>query len=46
MEDILGTRQYRNRTEFLVKWKGYPMSECTWEPSDNLENAPEVIAKF
>ena len=46
VEDIVGSRLHRNRTEFLVKWKGYPMSECTWEPETNLENAPVIIARF
>ena len=22
--------------EFLVKWAGYPLSEATWEPFENL----------
>ena len=24
------------REEFLVKWVGYPLSEATWEPFENL----------
>ena len=26
----------RGGEEFLVKWVGYPLSEATWEPFDNL----------
>ena len=46
VEDIVGSRLHRNKTEYLVKWVGYPMSECTWEPESNLTNAPEIVARF
>ena len=22
--------------EYLIKWQGCPLQDCTWEPSDNL----------
>ena len=46
VEDIIGSRMYRNRQEFLVKWKGYPISECTWEPHSNLENAQLILKRY
>ena len=30
---------------FLVKWKGYPMSDNSWEPQENL-HADELITEF
>ena len=26
----------KGKEEFLVKWVGYPLSEATWEPFENL----------
>lgn len=33
------------QVEYLIKYKGYPDSENTWEPSDNLE-CPKIIANY
>ena len=32
--------------QYLVKWKGYPHEESTWEPACNLEHAAEAVAEF
>lgn len=29
-----------------VKWLGYPESESTWEPIENLTNCIDVVIKF
>ncbi|VDM44502.1 unnamed protein product [Toxocara canis] len=34
------------RVHYLVKWKGYPMSENTWEPPTNLVNCKELIREY
>jgi hypothetical protein len=36
----------KKRVEYLVFWKGYPPSEATWEPLDNLEGATELVENF
>ena len=43
VETILDTRKRYGKQEFLVKWKGYPPYENSWEPEENLTNAPEVV---
>ena len=32
--------------EYLVKWKGYPECDASWEPLKNLDNVAEAIAEF
>ena len=47
VEQILGMKQMGrvHKTHYLVKWKGYPTSDNSWEPEKNL-NAEELITKF
>ena len=46
VSEILDSRIHRRRLEYLVHWQGYDVSERTWEPASNLENAPEMIREF
>jgi hypothetical protein len=32
--------------QHLIKWKGYPMDEFSWENSSNLENNKRILAAF
>jgi hypothetical protein len=46
VERILSSRGSGARARFLVKWKGYPDWEATWEPRAALRQAKEALEEF
>ena len=46
MEKIIDKRYINGKLEYKIKWVGYPMSECTWEPVRNLANVKPMIKEF
>ena len=46
MERVLQERQRKQKTKFLVKWKGYDISEAIWEPKPHLKNAQTAFKQF
>jgi len=46
-EIILKHRRIKDQgIQYQVKWKGYPVSEATWEPEANLTHAKELIQDY
>merc|ERR1712088_785421 len=43
---ILDKRKNGRNYEYLVQWKGHTADENTWEASEDLEGAGDMIRKF
>ena len=46
VESIIAKRGSGARAQYLVKWKGYPHWESTWEKPSAVAKAPEAMAEF
>jgi hypothetical protein len=46
VEQILDSRLFRCQLQYVVLWKGYPISEATWEPTHHLTHAPDIVRAF
>jgi hypothetical protein len=45
VEAILDHRTVRKRRQFLIKWKGYSVTEASWENEDQL-SCPDLLAEY
>ena len=46
IEKILDRRKIRDKYQYKIKWEGYTMTQCTWEPIENLKNALYLVEEF
>ena len=46
VERILGKKTISGTVHYLVKWKGYNISESTWKPKQNLKNCARTLQCF
>jgi hypothetical protein len=46
VEKILDVKKIRGKLKWYVKWEGYSMEECTWEPKKNLKGAGLALEEF
>jgi len=46
VERVLDSRKRYRRLWYLVQWAGHNYVNTSWEPAENLENAPDLVADF
>ena len=46
VEAIIGRRQRKQQTEYLVKWQGESKRQATWEPVANLDQVQGLIHQY
>ena len=46
VENILSKKIKNGKTYYKVKWKNYSKEEASWEPEENLKNAPAIVSEF
>ena len=46
VERIVGRRTFQGKIHYLIKWFGYPPSQNTWEPEENLINIAKMVDEF
>ena len=46
MEYVVDSQYKGKHLEYLVHWKGWSETDCTWEPVSNLGNATVTVRDF
>jgi transposase InsO family protein len=46
VEKILTRRGEAHQRQYLIKWKNFPMEDCSWEVESNLKNSKRILAAF
>src|SRR6266511_1713065 len=46
VKEVLNSRLFRQKIQYLVKWEDYGVEHNTWEYLDHLNNAPDKVAEF
>ena len=46
IEKILSKRKIKGKYQYKIKWEGFPLDKCTWEPVENLECAKDLLDEF
>ena len=45
--ELIITRKIKGKKKFyLIKWEGYPITGCSWEPISHLSNVNNMVKEF
>ena len=45
--EFIITRKIKGKKKFyLIKWEGYPITDCSWEPISHLSNINDMVKEF
>lgn len=45
--EFIITRRIKGKKKFyLIKWEGYPITVCSWEPVSHLTNVSDMVKNF
>ena len=45
--EFIITRKIKGKKKFyLIKWEGYPITDCSWEPISHLSNVNDMVREF
>ena len=46
VEKIITRKSKGKNTLYLIKWLGYPITDCTWEPISHLDKVKTLVEQF
>ena len=46
VEYIITRKIKGNKKFYLIKWEGYPLTGCSWEPISHLYNVIDMVKEF
>ena len=46
IEKIITRKKFGKKRMYLIKWLGYPLKDCSWEPVSHLQNISHMVEIF
>ena len=46
IEKIITRKKFGKKRMYLIKWLGYPLKDCSWEPVSNLRSISNMRENF
>ena len=46
IEQIIDRKKFKGKYKYKIKWKGFPIEQCTWEPIKNLQHALGFVDEY